>query len=61
MIEFEPGETEDLTFEEKIFGGLCPSSISQLLRRDSVRVCKRRVGRLPCSQSESNPSGWQVP
>jgi hypothetical protein len=40
-IEFEPGDQEDLIFEEKIFGGSVPKNFHPALKRASGRAWRR--------------------
>ncbi len=48
-IEFEPGETEELTFEEKIFGGAVPKQYFPAVEKGLQECIKKGVlGRLSC-------------
>lgn len=43
FIEFEPGETEELTFEEKIFGGSVPKNYFPAVEKGLQEACEHGV------------------
>ena len=59
IIEFEPGESEEFTFEERIFGGSVPKNFHRRLRRAAGG--RRRGCPGGIRSSTSRPPCWTAP
>ena len=62
VIEFSPGETQELTFEEKVVGGAVPQELLPGRGKGPERVLRKgRSGRLSHGVREGNPAGRLLP
>ena len=62
VIEFSPGETQELTFEEKVVGGAVPKNFFPAVEKGLKRVLRKgRSGRLSHGVREGDPAGRLLP